>query len=116
MTKIVQGFKLPIAFSLRQDDVNGRIPNVFHGRQTKSNLIPPYHKMFKTLIDVRGQNLDLHLPTLRNILDDFFRILRLTGEQGRHKFNGIMSLQMGRLISKKRIGGAMGFVETISTE
>jgi hypothetical protein len=116
MAKIVQGFKLPIFFSFRQDNVNGRIADIFYSRQTKSDLIPNDRKMFKTFIDIRGQDFNFHLPTFGNIPYNLIRILCLTREQGSHEFDRIMCLQIGRLVSKHGIGSAVGFVETIPTE
>src|SRR4030042_194356 len=116
MAKFVQGFKLPIFFSFSQDDVNGRIADIFYSRQTKSDLIPNDLKMFKTFIDIRGQDFNFYLPTFGNILYDLIRILRLTREQGSHEFDREMSLQIGRMVSKQGIGSAVGFVETIPTE
>jgi len=72
--------------------------------------------MVKTFVDIRGQDRDTHLPTFRNILDNLLRVLRLTGEQGRHEFDREVDLEIGGLVSKKGVGSAVGFVETIPAE
>ena len=105
--EVAQRFELPFRVSLLKDPVDGRISHILHRRQSEPDLSFKDRKISVTLVDIRGKDLDLHLPALGNVLDDLVGILRFTRQQSGHEFDGIMGLQVSGLIGEKRIGGAV---------
>ena len=70
------------------------------------------------LVDVRRQDLDAHLVALADVLDDLGRrpALGLGGQQGGQEMDGVMGLEVGRLVGQEGVGGAVGLVEAVLGE
>src|SRR6185369_7186754 len=60
------------------------------------------------LVDVGRQDVDSHLARLVDVLHHLVRIGDFGGQQGGHVFDGVVGLEVRRLVGDEGVGGAVG--------
>src|SRR4030042_6764676 len=115
-TKTNEGRDLLSSLSKAHDLLNSTQPHVFDRPETISD--PPFgnRKTPIALIDVGGENLYCLLPALGHKPHHLIRVVHVTGKQRGHELEGIMDLEIGRLISDEGISSAVRLIEAILGE
>src|SRR5208282_172302 len=67
-------------------------------------------------VDIRRFNGDAHLAALVDVLHNVVGAPGDRGEQGGHELDGIVCLEIGRVIGEQGVGGGVRFIETVSGE
>ncbi len=79
--------------------------------------LPIHHgKIRLAFVHIRGKDLDPHGPAFGDVLDGLVLIPHVLGQEGGHKLDRIMGLEIGGLIGDHGIGRGMRLVEPIPPE
>ncbi|OQA00699.1 MAG: hypothetical protein BWY71_00651 [Planctomycetes bacterium ADurb.Bin412] len=141
---MINTFKRPRRLPRPDNLFHRPYPDSFHRRQPKPDMLPlaitvlrflfgrtgrfPLfllrrvllvindRKIGKTLIDVRRQNIDPHLPAFVNIFGHLLRRSHFKRQQRRHELRRIMRLEIRRLKCQNRILAGVALVESIAPE
>ncbi len=113
--KIHEGCK----FSFHADfhyGFNRRFPDIFYGGKAETDVASRNAEILLGFIDVRRQNIDAHFLAVGHVPDNLVPVVFFAGQKRRHEGDGIMGLQIGRLVGDHRVGGAVRLVETVFGE
>ena len=109
-----------------RDDRMRRVATAtFNSRQAEGDLPPAPSSMTANsgmrTIHIRRQHFDFHPQAIFAMLDQRIFLLEIpvghvAGEQGRHEFDRIMGLEIGRDVGDQGVSRRMAFVESVAGE
>ena len=111
--KIFQILKRTKFLPILYDHIDDRTSHAFDRHQTVPDAALVHGKIRHAAVDVRRQDLNVHMPACINIFCHFRRIFNHGSHQRRHKFYRIIVFQKCGLIRHDRVCSGMGFIERI---
>ena len=114
--KILQILEQPELLSLLHDSFDHGFPDALDRGKSVSDISSVNGEICLSLIDVRRQDPDIHLPAGVDIFCHFWRIFNHGCHKCRHEFHRIVIFQPCRLIRDHRIRRSMRLVESIFGE
>ena len=93
-----------------------RQPEANHALIALAGLLVQRREIDVAVVDVGRHDLDAHPLAFGDVLDDLLRVAHFVGQQGRHELDGIVRLQIGRLVGDERIARRVALIEAIAGE
>jgi len=99
---------------LTNDVFNGPPADVLYRRQAKADLAPYNTEVHQALIDIGRQDFNPQPAAFFNIQGYLVGVFHNAGNEGRHVLDGIIGLEVGRLVGHQGIGSRMALVKTVT--
>ena len=90
--------------------------HVLDGAQPEADGFADGSEIEIARIDVRRKDGDAHAARFVDVFHHFFGVARFRRQQRGHEFDGIVRLQICRLIGEQRVGAGVRFVEAVPGE
>ena len=107
LDEILKAHKRSSGTALLHKPLDHRLPDALNGAEPIADTAVVHREASLSLVHIRRQDLDSHLPAGKDILRHLCGIIDHGSHQSSHKFNGIIVLQVSRLIGYHRVGRRM---------
>jgi len=99
-----------------EDGVDGVVADVLDGREAEADLVAGGGEGGGGDLDVGGNDGDVDLATLADVLDDVLGLAGFGGEERGHELDWVVGFEPGGVVGEERVGGGVGFVEAVAGE
>ena len=109
-------FKFTVLFALSNQALNSCLTDVLYGAQSKANAAVFCREAGEALVNVGGQNLNIHIFCSPDILRCLLQAAQITVEHGCHEFNRVIVFEPGCVVGDNSVRSAMSFIKGVSRE
>jgi hypothetical protein len=105
------------AFLARGDDrLDRALADVLDGQQAEADGVALDREVEPAGVDVGRQDLDAQAPALGDGRGDLLGVVAEGGQHAGHVLDGVVRLEVGRLVGDQPVAGGVGLVEAVALE
>ncbi len=106
----------PGAFAFLEDLQHGALAEALDGVQAEEDVLPDDREVGCGLVDVGGEDVDVHLAGVADVLGDLVAVLAFDGQQGGHELHGVVRLEPRGLVRDDAVRRGVALVEAVVRE
>ena len=103
-------------FAFFDDLERGAFADAFDAGHAEADFLADGGEHVAGLVHVGAEHDEAHRLAFGDEVGDFFGVAQLGTEHGGHELGGVVGLQITGLVAENRVGGGVGFVETVAGE
>ncbi len=114
LAKLVDGFEAAELLARGDDGFDGIAADVLYRSQAEADGFSMRGEVCVRYVDVRGFDGNAHLAALVDVLHHIIGAAGDRSEQRRHELDGIVRLQICRVVGEQGVGGGVRLVESVA--